>query len=199
MTRMPGTKTLNAPPGGKPGILAMLVSSGPNSSRYEDRLDDPHDHPDGVSQAQRQRSLEDEPGVAKDSHRSVSPWRVRRRVSRSDRPVFLRKTSSRLGRWRSIVGRRQAVAVEQAQDVRHRLLAPDPRRDGPGRPRCPASRTNGWPAQQRRRPRSPWPLTPIVRTSPAISCFSSSGEPSATIRPWSMIARRSHRASASSR
>src|ERR1035437_6249765 len=37
MTRIPGTKTLKAPPGGKPGILAMFVRSGPNRSRYSMR------------------------------------------------------------------------------------------------------------------------------------------------------------------
>jgi hypothetical protein len=35
MTRMPGTKTLKAPPGGKPGMLAMFFNSGPKSSRYK--------------------------------------------------------------------------------------------------------------------------------------------------------------------
>ena len=43
------------------------------------------------------------------------------------------------------------------------------------------------------------PARRSVTTSPAISFFSAWGVPSATTRPWSMMASRSHRASASSR
>ena len=93
---------------------------------------------------------------------------------------------------------REALAVEQAEDGGQARLAVGRRRGGRGRRRARLAHERLRLEQPRGRARAE-PSTPIVTTSPAIARLSSAAVPSATIRPWSMIARRSHRASASSR
>jgi hypothetical protein len=121
----------------------MFVSKRPEQEQVQDGLEDAHDHPDRVAQAQRERSLEDEPGVSEWFASSVSPAGIRRgAVSRSERPVFLRKTSSRLGRWRFIVegarplasSRRRTCGTASSPRSTYRRTRPSSR---------PASRTNG--------------------------------------------------------
>ena len=117
--------------------------------------------------------------------------------SRSDRPVTVRKTSSSVGRDRltdtsvapvSSSSRTSSTRARSPWSTVRRSVAPLP----------VTSRTPGWPAIASRA-RSTSPRISSVTTSPEIRRFSSSGVPSATMRPWSMISSRSASASASSR
>src|SRR5579864_8562440 len=76
-TSRPGTNTLYAPPDGNPRDA-------------DQRLQNADRDPGGVPDEQPEVAAEDKPGVARQLHAAVS---------RSDRPVWRRKTSSRLGRW----------------------------------------------------------------------------------------------------
>ena len=153
-----------------------------------------------------QGAAEDEPGVADESS-SIGflsivvgcRGRVRRPLRRgaSGRSGGGRRRRGWGGGGRSTTGASPAPS-SSAEDLRHGGLAADRRRAGRGRPRRLASRTKGC-ARTVSRTRSVAPSTPSVMTSPATWRLSSSAVPSATIRPWSMIARRSARASASSR
>ena len=146
--------------------------------------------------------MEDEPGVAEELHRrgSSSWWWVGRcdggggghaaGSSRRERPVWRRKTSSRLGRAsvRSC-GARPAPSRSRMSCGTARLALVDVEADQLVLDRGLADEGLG---ADERRGRARWsPSTPSVMTSPATCRLSSSAVPSATIWPWSMIARRS--------
>src|SRR5947209_8595328 len=144
--------------------------------REQDQVEDRLQHPDGdpgrVVDEDREVTAEDQPRVAQDFHAAVS---------RSERPVCRRNTSSKLGRWSSTV-----LSCRSAPSSRRRIcgIATSPR--STYRRTKPfstlASRTKGWPLTSSNA--SCWsPAMLSVTTSPAIARFKSSGVPSATILP----------------
>ena len=104
------------------GLADRLVEQGAEQDEVEDGIHDPEEDPDRLADGQDDRAAEDQPGVAEGSH-SRGPfdggeWFVDDRgvrshaaSSRSERPVWRRKTSSRLGLLRAIdVGARPAAS-----------------------------------------------------------------------------------------
>ena len=129
--------------------------------------------------------------------RSFAARTRRRRGPSSERPVFARKTSSRLG-WCSSRFVDAAAPPRRAR-ARRRPGRPRPRR-GARRRRATTARASpkrSSTSANAARPSGPAGVASTVGRP--ISALSASGVPSATMCPWSMIPTRSARTSASSR
>ena len=117
--------------------------------------------------------------------------------SRNSRPVNSRKTSSRLGRLSETLASPMPARV-QASTIAGTSASPF----GPLIRKVSSwAATAATPGTARRSSsvRGSGRAGRIVTTSPPNRSFSSEGVPVATMWPWSMMARRSHRLSASSR
>src|SRR5205814_1560455 len=140
--------------------------------QVEQRLENAECDPDGVVDEDPEVASEDEPCIAQDLHAAVS---------RSERPVWRRKTSSRLGRcnstvvsWRfALSSNRRIAGIATSPRSTYRWTEPFSSR---------ASRTKAW-SLTRSSARCGSPAMVKVTTSPAIARLSSSGVPSATILP----------------
>src|SRR6266480_1468256 len=138
----------------------------------DQRLQNAERDPDRVMDEDAEVASENEPRVAKQLHAAVS---------RRERPVWRRNTSSRLGRcsstvssWRlALSSSRRMAGIATSPRSTYKWTEPFSSR---------ASRTKPWPfTASSARCCSPAMLN--VTTSPAIARFNSSGVPSATILP----------------
>ena len=118
----PGTNQLNAFVVGA-GRLRRALEERPEEEQVEQRQHHPEEDPGRLPDGQPERPMEDEPGVAKGLHERVPCFDRDGAVvdgdgrahaaasSRSERPVWRRKTSSRLGRCErdasALAGRRR--------------------------------------------------------------------------------------------
>ena len=166
--------------------------------QVEDGGGEAHEQPDRIAQHLDGLALEQEADLAGRPHAATPSGAPE--ASRSDRPVWRRKTSSRVGSDRLIDRRPMRRPVEQAEELGQRgapVLDVEPQLVALG-----GDLPHG--TARRRAARSA--RSAVLRSfrltttaSPATWRLSSRGVPSATIRPWSMIITRSQRSSASSR
>src|SRR5581483_9032232 len=212
---------------GGAGSADEVLHQRPEQGEVQDRLDDPDDQPRGVAQRETQLPAEDQPGVSQGAgkaHRGLPVTSLGAESaaiaassglpsaspgcggapepglsSRSERPVSVRNTSSRVGRasWLDAMG---AAAESSARMMPISCWPPASTITRSVLPLSVASRTPSTsPSADCAFSPSPSPASSMVTRSPEMRCLSSSGVPSATIRPKSMIRIRSQSASASSR